>query len=198
MRIAPEASRRQVVAVLGNASLPAGDPRYGLATTCGRLLIDHGYRVLTGGLGGIMEAACKGARMSESYREGDTIGLLPGHDPAEANPYVDIPIATGLDFGRNAVVANADAVLAIGGGSGTLAEVALAWQLKRLIVALRVEGWSGKLADTRIDGRKRYLDMPDDRVYGVDGPRDAVRLLAEMLPRYSDRHTGIRRRDGQK
>ncbi|MBM3853942.1 MAG: acyl-CoA synthetase, partial [Verrucomicrobia bacterium] len=96
----------------------------------GRLLVDHGCRVVTGGLGGIMAAAMEGARQSTKYREGDTIAVLPGHDPAEAAESADIVLATGMSLGRNIVVANADGLIAIGGGAGTLSEIALAWQLR--------------------------------------------------------------------
>ena len=87
-----------------------------------------------------MEAACKGAHASARYREGDTIGVLPHFDPAEANPWVDIVLATGLDHARNGLVANADAVVAVGGGAGTLCEMTFAWMYKRLIVAVAVPG----------------------------------------------------------
>jgi hypothetical protein len=175
--------RRRMVSVIGNAGLPHGDLRYELAREMGRELVSHGYRVVTGGLGGCMEAVCRGARESPEYREGDIVGILPGYDPREANEYVDISIATGIFHARNSIVANSDAVIAIGGGSGTLSEIAMAWIMQRLIIAFRVQGWSGKLADQRIDHRIRYPDIPDDRVYGVDTVEEAIELL-DLLKRY--------------
>lgn len=180
-----------LVAVVGDARLEPGDPRVEIARDVGRGLVDEGFRLLTGGLGGVMEAACAGAHESDRYAPGCVVGLLPGHDPAAANPYVDIVIPTGLDLARNAIVAHADAIVAVGGGAGTLSEIALAWQLHRLIVALRVDGWSGKLADRRIDDRVRYPDLPDDRVYGAGSAREAVGLVTAWLPRYGRRHRGV-------
>jgi uncharacterized protein (TIGR00725 family) len=80
-----------------------------------------------------MEAACRGAKESG----GTTIGLLPGSDRSHANPYLDVAIATGLGEGRNAVVVRAaDAVIAIGGGYGTLSEIALALRTGKRVVGL--------------------------------------------------------------
>jgi len=81
-----------------------------------------------------MEHAARGARSAG----GLTIGLLPGEDPAEANPYIDIAIATDLGHGRNAILARtADGVVAIGGGLGTLSEIALALRTGRPAVGIR-------------------------------------------------------------
>jgi uncharacterized protein (TIGR00725 family) len=151
------------------------------------LLIDSGYRIITGGMGGIMEAACRGARESTLYREGDTVGLLPGHMPSAANSFVDIVIPTGLAYGRNYLVAHADAVVAVGGGAGTLSEICYAWMHKRLIIALGEEGWSGKLAGEKLDLRIRYNDIPDDRIYAASSPRRVIKLLSQLLPIYKGR-----------
>lgn len=183
--------RRPMVAVIGNARLPDADQRLVEAQICGTLLIDAGCRLLTGGLGGVMHAACAGAKLSTRYQPGDVIGLLPGHDPDAANEFVDITLATGLDLARNLVVANADAIIAIGGGAGTLSEIALGWQMHRLIIALRVPGWSGELADRRVDDRLRYPDIEGDRVYGATDAAEAVRLVMQWLPEYRRRHRGV-------
>lgn len=183
--------RRPMVAVIGNARLPNGDHRLVEARDCGTFLIDAGCRLLTGGLGGVMHAACAGARQSRRYQSGDVIGLLPGHDPDAANEDVDISLATGLDLARNLIVANADAVIAIGGGAGTLSEIALAWQMHRLIIGLRVQGWSGEMADRRVDDRQRYPDIESDRVYGAAHAKEAVALVMQLLPAYRRRHGGV-------
>lgn len=107
-----------------------------------------------------MEAASRGARDSAVWTPGTVVALLPGFDPDHANRYADVVIPTGLDHLRNSLVAQADAVVAIGGGAGTLTEIGLAWIYRRLIVALRVDGWSGKLADLCVDDRIRYEDTP--------------------------------------
>ena len=183
--------RRPMVAVIGNARLPDADHRLVEARNCGTLLIDAGCRLLTGGLGGVMHAACVGAKQSMRYQPGDVIGLLPGYDPDAANEDVDISLATGLDLARNLVVANADAIIAIGGGAGTLSEIALAWQMHRLIIGLRVPGWSGEMADRRVDDRQRYAEIESDRVYGATNAKEAVALVIQWLPAYRRRHRGV-------
>ena len=147
-------NRRPLVAVVGRGDIPAGHSLWDLAHAIGRGIVDAGCRLATGGLGGVMAAASQGARSSEGYREGDVVGVLPGRNPDEANEYVDIALATGLGDGRNLVLANSDAVIAVGGGAGTLLELAAAWKGRALIIALAVEGWSGELAGRRIDDRR--------------------------------------------
>lgn len=119
------AERMAIIAVIGDGGIVEPDARLTVAQACGQAIIDHEYRLITGGLGGIMRAASQGGRSSRAYTTGSIIGMLPGHDPGDANEYVDTPIATGLDVGRNLIVANADAIIAIGGGAGTLSELAL-------------------------------------------------------------------------
>jgi len=119
------------VAVCG-ASDPRPDQRE-LAREVGRRLAESGAVVLCGGLGGVMEAAAEGAASAG----GTVVGILPGPDRTAANPHVTIAIATGLGEARNAVLtAAADAVIAIGGGWGTLSEIALARQRGRPVIAL--------------------------------------------------------------
>ena len=183
--------RRAVISVIGDAGVRPGSATYEVAMDVGRLAVDAGFRVMTGGLGGVMEAACKGAHASALYREGDTIGILPHLDPVEANPWVDIVLATGLDHARNTLVANADAVVALGGGAGTLSEMAFAWMFKRLIVAVRGLGWADRLAEQRLDARAR-CDRDDDRVYSADDGRQAMAIIVEKLPFYTGRNPGFR------
>ena len=103
------------------------------AEDVGGALAELGAVVVTGGLGGVMEAACRGARS----RRGRTLGILPGEDRDAANGWVEIAIATGLGELRNALVVRAaDALVAVGGGHGTLSEVALALKLGRPVVGL--------------------------------------------------------------
>ena len=95
----------------------------GLAESVGRSLAEAGAIVVCGGLGGVMEAACRGAQAAG----GTTVGILPGEDPRVANPYVDIPIVTGLGTARNAlVVKSVGAVIAVAGRYGTLSEIGFA------------------------------------------------------------------------
>jgi uncharacterized protein (TIGR00725 family) len=177
-------ARRSSVAVVGDGDAVPGSKPWALAEAVGELLADAGFRVVTGGLAGVMEAACRGARRSKAYRTGDTVGILPGHDVTGANAYVDVAIPTGLGHARNLIVAHADAVVAIGGGAGTLSEIAMAWIFGRLIVAFRIDGWSGKLAGTRIDPRVRFAAINDDQVFGADTAEEAVAVLKMRLPAY--------------
>lgn len=187
--------RKKLIAIIGDARLDPKDEKYILAEKLGKALIDNGFRILNGGLGGIMEAVSKGAKNSKSYENGSIIGILPNYDENSANKYIDIPIPTGLGLARNIIVGNSNAVIAIGGGAGTLMEISIAWQLKRLIIAYKVEGWSGKLANQKIDNRIRYNNIQDDKVYGVKNENQAINLLKELLPLYNKRHKGIKRRE---
>jgi uncharacterized protein (TIGR00725 family) len=104
-----------MVAVIGDGGVAPGSSKYVLAREVGRILCERGFRIVTGGLGGVMEAASLGARESSAWTPGSVIALLPGFDPDQANPYADVVIPTGLDHLRNSLVAQADAVVAIGG-----------------------------------------------------------------------------------
>jgi uncharacterized protein (TIGR00725 family) len=150
-------ARRPVVAVIGRGDTPpAGEGA--AAEQLGRGIIEGGYRLVTGGLGGIMQAASKGARSAPSWREGDIVGIVPTRCSSDANPYCDLVIPTGLGLARNIlVVSTADLVVAVGGGSGTLSEIALAWQLGKPIIALAIEGsagWASELAGRTLDARR--------------------------------------------
>lgn len=125
-------SRRRLVAVCGES-----DPRTSLAELAfelGRGIAERDAVLICGGLTGVMEHAARGARAAG----GLTIGLLPGDDPAAANQSVDVAIATGLGDARNAILARtADGVVGLGGGLGTLSEIALALRNRRPAVGIR-------------------------------------------------------------
>ena len=124
-------SRTPYVAVVGPGD--ASPDELHRAEEIGAGLADAGAVVVTGGLGGVMEAACRGARS----RRGRTVGILPGDDRGAANGWVEIAIATGMGELRNGLVVRAaDALVAVGGGHGTLSEVALALKLGRPVVGL--------------------------------------------------------------
>lgn len=166
--------RRKVVAVIGNNVAPAEVAR--AAEALGKGLVDAGYRIVSGGLGGVMEAASRGAHAAARYREGDVIGLLPGREGKDANAWVDVVVPTGLGYARNVlVVSMADAVVAVAGGAGTLTEIAMAWQLDKPIVALTVGGWSARLAGERIDERARAA------IVAADTPEAAVAAVQRAL-----------------
>jgi hypothetical protein len=116
---------RFTVAVVGYANVTRAGSKE-LAERCvssaeqvGRLLADAGYIVATGGMGGVMEAACKGAKSSTNAFFGGTVGILPGHHREQANAFVDIAVPSGLDLAHSSVLVNmADAIIAVGGGAG--------------------------------------------------------------------------------
>jgi len=131
-----------------------------------------------------MEAACRGAHGARGYREGDTVALVPGHLASAANAYSDVVLPTGLGHGRNVLVAHSDALVAIGGGAGTLSEIALAWVHGRLVIAFRLPGWSGRVAAGPLDARRRFDQITDDQVFGVSTAAEVVDLLENRLEAY--------------
>ena len=177
-------ARRSLIAVMGNSVVPDGDIRLSLAEQLGAALVESGYRVLCGGRGGIMEAVCRGAKETANTFEGATVAILPSGRTQDANPYVDVSLATGIGLSRNSLVAHADAAIGLGGGAGTLSEMAYAWQFNRLLVGMRVEGWSGKLADKPIDERVRFPSITDDCCFGATTAVEAVAIINERLSTY--------------
>jgi hypothetical protein len=124
-----------IIAVIGDSSCSPEEAK--LAETVGELLAQQGATMVCGGLGGVMEAVCRGAKS----KGGLTVGILPGQDSSIANPWLDIPVVTGIGEARNvAVVKSAQAVIAIGGGYGTLSEIAYA--LKSRIPVIGLNTWS--------------------------------------------------------
>jgi uncharacterized protein (TIGR00725 family) len=112
------------------------DTVYGLAREVGYEIGKRGWMMVCGGLGGVMEGAAKGCHEAG----GLTVGLLPGLKKASANPYIRVPIPTGLDDGRNLVlVRTADVLISIAGGYGTLSEIALALKMNKVVIGL--ETW---------------------------------------------------------
>jgi uncharacterized protein (TIGR00725 family) len=137
------------------------------AEEAGAAVAEAGCGLVCGGLGGVMEAACRGARS----RGGLTVGLLPGVDRDAANGWVVVALPTGLGEARNALVVRAaDAVVAIGGGWGTLSEIALA--LKAGVPVVGVGTWEPALSGAVVEG-----------VVAVDGPREAVEEALRQIRR---------------
>jgi len=119
------------VAVIGGSSPTADEAA--LAEDVGRALAEAGAVLVCGGRGGVMEAACRGAKQAG----GVTIGILPGPDASEANRYVDIPIATGIGEARNAIITRtASVAIAVGGSYGTLSEISFALGFGKPVVGL--------------------------------------------------------------
>lgn len=119
------------VAVCGTGESDAGTDH--IAEEVGRLLAERGAILVCGGLGGVMAAACRGADSAG----GLSVGILPGEERAHANEFLDIVLPTGMGEMRNAlIVRSVDAVIAIGGGFGTLSEIAFALKLGRPVFGL--------------------------------------------------------------
>lgn len=172
----PACGRRPMMAIIGDGGV-IKEPLHAAAHALGRMAIDACFRITTGGLGGVMAAASEGARSSPAWRDGDIIGILPGYDRTAANPFVDVPIATGMQYGRNViVVATSDVVVALGGKSGTLSEIALAWQLGKPIIAIDSNGgWAARMAGQVIDDRNASV------VHTASSPEAAVLMALELL-----------------
>jgi uncharacterized protein (TIGR00725 family) len=138
-----------------------------------------------------MEAACRGAweeirtgrahgppdNPIAGYPTGRIIGFLPGTDKESANPYVEIAIPTGIGYARNTIIACAcDAVIAVGGGSGTLSEISMAWQYGKPIVVLTgLPGLSAVLAGKALDERR------SDVILGAKDSKEAVATIGSAL-----------------
>jgi uncharacterized protein (TIGR00725 family) len=128
MRIA---IRAPVIAVIGSSSASAEESA--IAEEVGRRLADEGAILLCGGRGGVMEAACRGARQAGGF----TVGILPGTDPDAGNSFLSLALPTGLGQARNAIlIQSAEAVIAVGGGYGTLSEIGHALKAGKPLIGL--------------------------------------------------------------
>ncbi len=122
----------RIASVIGGSS--PDEYALGLAFEVGGIVASKGYVLLCGGLGGVMEAACKGAKA----KGGLTIGILPQKEKGFANPYVDIAIPTGIGYARNAIVAySGDVVIALPGSYGTLSEIGFALSEARRVIGIK-------------------------------------------------------------
>jgi uncharacterized protein (TIGR00725 family) len=134
---------------------------YDLAMNVGREAARKGWIVVTGGLGGVMEAAARGAQEAG----GLTVGILPGGDRSEANPYIQIAVATHIRHARNSIIAHtADALVAVNGEYGTLSEIALGLKLGKPVIGLKT-AW----------------DIPG--IVPVNSPGEAIEKVIALLKR---------------
>jgi uncharacterized protein (TIGR00725 family) len=158
---------RRQVAVIGAGGAAEDSETWALAEAVGKLLAEAGAVVVSGGRGGVMAAASRGAASAG----GDVIGVLPGSDPGEANADCTHVVATGVGAARNlAVVGSGEVVIAVGGEWGTLSEIGHARSIGRTVVALR--SWS-------LVGRDRMEGAPG--VIPAETPEEAVAAaLAEL------------------
>ena len=157
------AAPKLFVAVIGASKASKAEVK--CAEQVGRELAKRGAVLVCGGLGGVMEAACRGA----SEAGGLTVGILPGDNRETANPWVQIPIVTTLGYARNvAVVRSAQAVIAIGGAYGTLSEIAFALQAGLPVIGLGT--WS-----------MSQNGKADTAVMRAASPKEAVSLALELI-----------------
>ncbi|MEM2891878.1 MAG: TIGR00725 family protein [Thermoplasmata archaeon] len=153
--------------IIGVIGASRADPEtMRLAEEVGAEIASRGAAVVCGGLTGVMEAVCRGARS----RGGLTIGIIPSDKKEDANPYVQIPIVTGMGMGRNVMlVKTADVLIAIGGEYGTLSEIAHALNIGKKVIGLNT--WRLNRAHT----------MPIPNLIEASSPKDAVRKAFEAI-----------------
>ncbi len=154
------------VLVIGSDGDHCPQSTYDAAKEVGAQIAARNAITVTGGLGGVMEAACRGAK----EKGGMVVGIIPNEDMSYANPYCDIIIPTGIGFARNFITAySADVAIVVGGGAGTYIEACVAYQKGKPIVALTgTGGTADKIADTFLDDRKTV------KVISASNPKDAV------------------------
>lgn len=141
----------------------AGDAEYTVAEHVGEEIAKAGHILVCGGLGGVMEAAAKGARS----QGGLTVGILPGMTKEEANEYIDVRVVTAMNHARNAIIARtADILIAVGGGAGTLSEIALALKIGKPVVVIR--------------DVPPHFSIEGKGVYLVQSPKEAVELAQNL------------------
>ena len=149
-----------IISVIGSSS-PPNEELIELGEDVGKELARRGATVVCGGLSGVMEAVCRGAKMEG----GSTIGILPGRVPTDANQYVDIPIVTTMGYSRNVIVVHTGAaVIAVGGAFGTLCEIAYALDAGIPVIGLNTWPFTYTGEGTPIH----------DRIIRAENPTDAV------------------------
>jgi len=168
--------RQRVIGVIGSNS--AGPETLAVAEALGAAIVRAGFSLVCGGMGGVMEAASKGAAECPDRGAAVVIGVVPSDRHDQANEFIDVVIPTGMGYARNTLVAlAADGLVAVEGGSGTLSEIALAWQHGRPVACLPgTGGWADRLAGEALDHRR-----PGERVEPFDDPAAAVAWLASRF-----------------
>ncbi len=165
--------KKKQILVIGNNEDSSNPELEKIAYDTGMEVAKSGSVLVTGGLGGVMRAACKGAKDAG----GLTVGIIPQNDPSFANEFCDIVIPSGLGLARDFVNAlSADGVIIIGGGSGTLSETCAAYMYKKPIVAIKnTGGIADMFSDKYLDHRQNVL------IVGVDSPKDAVKYILDSI-----------------
>lgn len=157
------------IGVIGPNADKCSQEVYEFGLNLGKYLIDHGHIIVCGGKEGIMKAVCKGAHDSKNYSFGSTIGILPEDNNYASNKYVDIKIATGVGYARNFQIINtSDILIAVGGGAGTLSEIAYAWQKGKYVLChADYSGWSKELGGKSIDNNFKDLLVPFSNINDI-------------------------------
>lgn len=157
---------RPIIGIIGAGDELCTKDMYNFGLELGHSLLAEGYRIVTGGKGGIMEAVSRGGMNSESYFEGSIIGILPEENKKSANDFCDIVIPSGFGINRNSIIINtANILIAVGGGAGTLSEIAFAWQKNKKVLCVKeFGGWSEQLAGKDLDNRKTNMLIPVNEI----------------------------------
>ena len=166
-------ARRKQILVVGFGKDHCPENAYKAAYQVGLEVAKRGAVLISGGLGGVMEAASRGAKDGGGF----VIGIIPHDEKTAANEFCDAVIATGLGFARDFLTAySADAIIIVGGGAGTMIEVAAAYQKKIPAIALKgTGGMADRLADTYIDDRK------SEKILGEETPQRAVEKAFALI-----------------
>jgi uncharacterized protein (TIGR00725 family) len=173
-------ARIPVIAVVGAGS--ATEEVLEIAKSVGEAISERGFHLVCGGKQGVMAAVCQGFRFARNELNTTralAIGVLPEDTSDFANEFVDLALPTGIGIARNALITRmADGIVSVGGGSGTLSELAYAWQMKKPIAAMVTSGgWSSRLAGERID---------DSRVEPIFSAVSAHEALAYLTARMDE------------
>jgi hypothetical protein len=165
--------RRVQILVIGSNKDNCSEVAYQAAYQVGLEVARRGALLISGGLGGVMEAASRGAKDGGGF----VIGIVPQDDKRAANEFCDAVIATGIGFARDFVTSySADAIIIVAGGAGTMIEVAAAYQKGIPIIALKgTGGMADRLVDTYIDDRKV------ERILGENTPQKAVETALALI-----------------
>ncbi|MDZ7316461.1 MAG: TIGR00725 family protein [candidate division KSB1 bacterium] len=162
--------RKFVIGVMGGAQVSRQD--YDQARQLGELIAEQGWILLNGGRdAGVMRASAEGAKR----RGGLTLGILPGPDADEANPFIDIAVATGMGSARNVInVLSSDVIVACRGGAGTISEIALALKSGKTVILL---GWSTAPLFAQ--------EAEEGRLVTVETPQACIETIRRMVKRLS-------------
>lgn len=150
------------IGIIGPNNKMCSKELFDFGVQLGRHIATKDRTFVCGGLGGFMEAVCKGIKQSADTFNGQTVGILPDDTSDNANPFIDTAVATGQGIARNIIIVRtADIIIAAGGGAGTLSEIAFAWQLEKKVLCVTLfEGWAKELAGKNLDDRQNGLLIP--------------------------------------